>query len=180
MIYFNSLYSNLEWPKIYLLLRICTIDTYTRCFQYKILNNILYLNKRLCCFGLVNSPLCSFCKVIDETILHLFSECNKVLFLWEKLTEKLSRNLQLPILSPQSATLGFLNLEQNTFIVINHILLIFKLFVYKEREKGKLCFDTFIRKIDSDKETMKKKIDSGNATKTNYFNRKWIGTEGIL
>ena len=34
------------WPKIYTLASKCTIETKTRVFQYKIWNNILYLNKQ--------------------------------------------------------------------------------------------------------------------------------------
>ena len=35
-----------DWPKIYSLAGKCSIDSKTRIFQYKILNNALYLNKR--------------------------------------------------------------------------------------------------------------------------------------
>ena len=36
-----------DWPKIYSLAGKCSIDLKTRIFLYKILNNALYLNKRL-------------------------------------------------------------------------------------------------------------------------------------
>ena len=52
-------------------------------FQYKILNNVLYLNKMLSRFGKVKSPLCSFFKSFEETPVHLFSNCS------------LSQNIQL-------------------------------------------------------------------------------------
>ena len=41
-------------------------------FQYKILNNILYLNNTLYTSKLTNSSLCSFCKHENETTLHIF------------------------------------------------------------------------------------------------------------
>ena len=39
----------------------------------KILNNILYLNKKLHNFSLLNRQLCCFCKIKEETISHLFN-----------------------------------------------------------------------------------------------------------
>ena len=42
--------------------------------KYKILNNVHYLNKISFKFGKVKSPLSSFCKSVEETIIHLFSE----------------------------------------------------------------------------------------------------------
>ena len=64
--------SNLDWKKIYLLVRIVTKDSTLRAFQFKLLNNVLYLNKMLFKFGKSGSPLCSFCNVKDETPYHLF------------------------------------------------------------------------------------------------------------
>ena len=39
-----ALCSNIDWNRAYVLPRLCTIDSYLRVFQYKILNNILFLN----------------------------------------------------------------------------------------------------------------------------------------
>ena len=44
-------------------------------FQYKILNNVLFLNNKLFKFGQAQSPLCSLCKRENETTKHLFSQC---------------------------------------------------------------------------------------------------------
>ena len=43
-----------------------------RVFQYKLLSNVLFLNKIIFRFGKINSPLCSFSKMINETQLHIF------------------------------------------------------------------------------------------------------------
>ena len=43
-------------------------------FHYKILNNVLCLNKHFFHFGLVTSKLCSFCNQVDETVIHIFAE----------------------------------------------------------------------------------------------------------
>ena len=48
-LYFEEVlgFGKVEWKKAYLLPRIITIDSFLRSFQYKILNNILYINERL-------------------------------------------------------------------------------------------------------------------------------------
>ena len=48
-----------DWKQIYLLPRMVTLESYSRSFQYKILNNILYLNKKLFMFQKLASPLCA-------------------------------------------------------------------------------------------------------------------------
>ena len=49
-----------EWKCIYLMPCHVTIDTNLRIFQYKTLNNVLYLNEKLFKFKIIASPLCSF------------------------------------------------------------------------------------------------------------------------
>ena len=53
-IYFEKLFPNkkIEWKCIYLMPRRAKIDTNLRIFQYKILNNVLYLNEKLFKFKL--------------------------------------------------------------------------------------------------------------------------------
>ena len=63
------------WEEIYTLTRKITIDSYSRIFLYKILNNILYVNKSLYRMKVLDSPLCCLCNAEDETIIHLFSKC---------------------------------------------------------------------------------------------------------
>ena len=74
--YFMRLFPNLQcdWKDIYILPRKVTIGTKLRIFQYKLLDNILYLNKHLFMFRKKDTKHCSFCKLQDETINHLFVE----------------------------------------------------------------------------------------------------------
>ena len=59
------------WASVYFLHASATLETKIRVFQYKILNNILYLNQRLYHMKLVASRLCSLCKRKVETISQL-------------------------------------------------------------------------------------------------------------
>ena len=71
--YFENLFetSQFNWKKKFFSIRNATLDTKARMFQYKVLQNILYANQMLIKFGKVTSPRCSFCKLNDETIMHL-------------------------------------------------------------------------------------------------------------
>ena len=77
---FNT--NNLDWTKIFIFPRLTTCNTYLRCFQYTILQNILFLNKNLYLFGITKSPLFSYSNTNDETPIHLFCECNSTKHLW--------------------------------------------------------------------------------------------------
>ena len=63
--------SNLGWITIYFLPRIATADTIIRAFQYKLLKNVLFLNKMLYRFGILQDTLCSFCSLEEETPIHI-------------------------------------------------------------------------------------------------------------
>lgn len=67
--------SDIDWPSVYSLIYTTTIDTKLRAFEYKIINNYLYLNQKLCTFGVTDSPNCSFCEKEPETLIHFFLEC---------------------------------------------------------------------------------------------------------
>ena len=77
--YFEEIFGGyvFEWDKICILPRIVTTDSRIRIFQYKILHNVLHLNKKLFEFNKVNSPECFFCKCEEETTIHLFHICRK-------------------------------------------------------------------------------------------------------
>ena len=85
--YLDNLFPNIElpWKEIYLTARKATANSYLRCFNYKIINNVLYLNKKLFQFGKTQSPLCSFCHTEAETTLHIFHKCSATKILWNRL-----------------------------------------------------------------------------------------------
>ena len=77
-----------DWRNIYSLPRITTINKYLSSFQYKICNNILFLNKKLFVFWMKNTPLRSFCTKKDESLLHIFSKCTSVICLEQLFLKK--------------------------------------------------------------------------------------------
>ena len=186
-IYFKNLfnYHDIDWTAIYMLPCLVTHNTYKRSFQYKILNNILYLNKKLHIFGRKSFPLCSFCNLNDETSFHIFHKCDCVKFLWSELVQCFQNTLLLPTLTLQTAILGILDsVSNNSFfennkILINHILLIFKLYVYKSREKKFININNLIAEIRKVKR-IEKEIALNNSMKTTAFRKKWHLTDNII
>ena len=110
-----------------------SISSSIRIFQYKILNNILYLNRKISKFDQRVSHLCSLCLKEPEDRLHLFCQCEKTQVLWETLSNKVAGFLSLPTLEPEVAILGKWNLKTKENVLINHIVLLFKRFIFDNR-----------------------------------------------
>lgn len=77
--YFKKLFENktLDWNKISLSTRLATTGCNLRSFQYKIFNNILFLNKNLYTSEITNTALCSFYSTL-ETPIHIFYDCTRL------------------------------------------------------------------------------------------------------
>ena len=121
--------------------RLAKHNTYMRSFQYRLLNKVLFLSKKLHIFEIKSSPLCSFCNLFDETPLHILYECDRIKCLWSDLVQYFQNSLVLPTLTPQTASFGFLDSTNSDHkfkknkLLINHILLVFNLYIYGSREK---------------------------------------------
>ena len=133
------------------------------------------------------SPVCSFSNLCDEIPLHIFYECDSVKCLWSDLVHFFQNSLVLPILTLQTAIFGFLdftiseyNFKKNK-LLINHIinLLIFKLYVYRSREKQFIHINNLIAEIKSAK-AIEKEIATSNSKKTIAFKNKWHITNDII
>ena len=69
---------SINWPEVYTIPHKVTIETSLRVFQYKLLNNIIYLSKRIAKFDSAVNPLCSLCSQAPEDVIHLFCQCQKL------------------------------------------------------------------------------------------------------
>ena len=71
----TSKYPNtvISWQKVYSLAFQTTLESKIREFQYKILNCIILTNEKLSRIGLVESPSCTFCQEVAESVEHLLT-----------------------------------------------------------------------------------------------------------
>ena len=163
---------NFNWKLIYKLPRIATYDVKIRIFQYKLLNNVLYLNKRLSHFGIISQPKCSICELYDETPQHLFYECIYTQHLWNHLQIYISGKIALPDLTPQSAIFGFTDVLDQNYIIINHLLVIFKSNVYNSRVNNTLSFQSLKCAISQIK-YIEQTISQNDLSKKRKISNKW-------
>ena len=130
--------SELMWNKIYSLPFQVALDTYTRDFQYKILNRILFTDSKLFKLKLVESPLCSFCDKNEETLEHLFVFCEHSKAFWKEISSWLHEcGIEtLPDLTDQiNIMFGLFDID-NHFMLLNHIMLIAKHTILLCRQKS--------------------------------------------
>ena len=174
--YFDRLFGpDLIWDKIYTLPHLATVDACTRIFQFKVSHNTLFLNSRLVHLGFSETPLCSLCKNFNETPIHFFCECLITVGLWSELTNFFIPSFNLDPLTPQSALFGFFNVNDKLHLIKNHILLLFKYCVYKNR-KDTLNLQTLICYIKSTYEVEK----SIYYDRVEKFQRKWSIVSPLL
>ena len=140
-------------------------------FQYKLLSNVLYLNQMLFRFGKIDSTLCSFCKMTEENALHLFYNCIKTKVLWDQLKVFISdKTLSLPSLTLQSAILGHIDLSDD--YLINHIIHIYKIYIYNSRNRGYLNIEHLTAIIGKTKK-IEEEISKHELKKESKYLVKW-------
>ena len=170
--YFENIFQSLSftWKDVYILPRIVTINTRLRVFQYKVLNNALYLNKHLYIFKLSDIKLCSICNQEDETVIHLFSNCSKNKTLWNSLKEFFKDTINLPSLT--ECHFGFLQTDQELFLIIKYLLLLFKYYLYVSRCSKTISFITL--KINIKKAyIIEKNLSKYDEKKKRFLLKKW-------
>ena len=123
--------SNVDWPTLYMIPQKITIESSLRIFHYKIPTNILFLSNRLLKFGQAQFPLCSLCKRDNETTTHLFSQCFITRRLWDSVGSWLMSSITLLPLESDTVILGHWSPENKFNILVNHLILLFKFFIYK-------------------------------------------------
>lgn len=89
--------TELNWSAIYLSLYTCTIETKLRAFNYKFVMRAIPLNSQLFSFGVIPSPLCTFCNSENETLMHLFFECATINCFWNNVCDFISNHYQIDI-----------------------------------------------------------------------------------
>ena len=105
-------------------------------------------------FRKIISPRCSFCKLHDKTIMHLFYDCLIVKRIWSQLKSILSNNFLIS--TPKKTIFGFWDLDTNEHLILKKLL--FKTYIYNARTTGYLNIIhllIYIKGIkDTEKETM--------------------------
>ena len=107
---------------------------------------MFYLNKQLI-FNKKDTKPCSYCRLKNQTTNHNFVECKFTINLWSDLRHYCQCSFDIPILNPQSATFGFLDIDPDLVILLNHILLLYTYYIYSSRDSSKLSFEALFKNI---------------------------------
>ena len=115
------------------------MDTKFKMLQYKILNNILYLNRRLNLMKKAESQLCSMCDTKVDTLAHMTIHCKYSKKLWKDIKERCGSQLSLPHLTEEIVYVGWLSKGPKSQL-INFIILLYKYYLYTVRkDASKVC-----------------------------------------
>ena len=123
-----------------------------RSFQYRLLHRSLITNIHLHKWGIINSPLCSFCNSEVETTMHIMIWCPKVAHLWIHMELFMMQYSTKQIdFSPKNVITN--QIITQTTHVKNAMCLFIKQFIYKQRcQKAELCIkecERYIRSIEN-------------------------------
>ena len=131
---FSTLFQDsgdLDWEVIYQIPHIVTLHTKTRVFQYKLLNPIICTNKSLYKTKMIDLPLCSFCKILDESLEHLFCRRDFSVRFWKPVVLWL-KSLHMAIDSLNDIIFR-LRHKRSHWLLLNHIVIAGKLVIYHSR-----------------------------------------------
>ena len=110
-----------------------------RSFQYRLMQRAIVTNKNLCEWRISENALCSFCENSEESIIHLFVDCQKIkdfyVMVLEYINDKFHKNLNSSILTATNLIFNDFNLGRAN--VVEFIILLAKQYIYRTKCKGK-------------------------------------------
>ena len=167
-------FGEVEWEKVFLLPYEVTIDPKLRELQYKILNNYIATNKLLYKCRIKDTQNCEICLTAVETIQHLFWDCTRVRTLWLQFEIWWNSMMPTGTLYPKldvKVVLFGLTSSHPFQLLYNHILLIIKKFIFKNKSNEHLTLHQAVQEIHE-----VRKIEEKIAQKRNreyLFIKKW-------
>ena len=125
-------FNNLDWEEIFIGIHRNILETKLKWFSYKIIFRIIPTNRHLFLLKIKDSPLCNLCNAYEQTIAHLFWNCEYVLSFWNALLDHIKdtctdhQNLNL------SEELVLFGTKQNLQIdkILYLIILLAKYFIF--------------------------------------------------
>ena len=147
---FDSLFGEIDdklWHNIYSLPRRIMKDNKIIELQYKILYRYIGTNRLLYKIGKKESPRCTLCALYDESIEHLFYECNKARNLWLSVLNIWNTLFETEIeLSVKDIILGYKLTDAltDTEKALNVLILYGKQYIFDcKRSEKEVCIHSF-------------------------------------
>ena len=154
-----------------------TADVRLRYFQYKIINNVLFLNKQLFKMKIVNCENCSFCGKETEDIVHFLYKCKFSQEIWSKTMGWIFDCSQICVIfSMENILFGF---QEQRNDALNCILIVIKYQLFWFKLNGKLpSFEMVKQKVIQYHNDEKYVFNvSGKQEK---FHKKWLMLQALF
>ena len=166
-------FSELEWKNIFELPFKTTQESKLQWIQFQILHRIFPCNYYLHRIKIIDSPICTFCKMDFETVDHIFVECPHVKEIWYGIEEWFSQTFNRHISFDKQAILFGKFANKNVHKVENLIILIIKQYIYisKFSNVNKLSIEKVKKRI-TDRIIVEKVLLLKNG-RYNEFERHW-------
>ena len=150
-----------DWESIFQNPYYSVRDVKIQYFQFRFLHRILGTNRRLFLMKIKDSPLCSFCKIEEESIEHLFWNCHVVSsFILDLEVNLLKRNF---VFSKEDIFFGYNRLRKHPF---NFLIYHAKYYIFQCKQCETLPnFNDFMHKFRYALE-VEKCISNSDITKT--------------
>ena len=137
---------DVKWETVHKVNFTSTIDTRLRSFYFKLFHKTIALNGFLHKIKRKDSPNCVFCKKTEETMVHLFCDCERVSSIWKALLDLLIQNFD--------PNFKFTNFEKLFGVVkdkfVCYLILLVKYYIYTCKFKNELpnviAFKSFVKK----------------------------------
>ena len=123
-----------KWKNIYKLPFLVTIDSKSRAFQFKISHNIYYTNKKLNLIKIKSTSACSFCKIEEESLQHLFIDCKYVKPIWNDLQILMNVNFK----DDEKIFGKYEQIDDKAYDLDSHVTIITKQSIHDSRMKHSL------------------------------------------
>lgn len=127
-----------------------SIMTKIRNFQFRLIHRIMGINSKLYKWGIVESNKCCLCQQEEETYIHLFWYCPKVVQFWKKIKDWIKLNSDTEInFSPAEILLGT---PQEIEPVVDMVFTIGKMVIYYcKMNNSEPSFQYFIKRVNNTK-----------------------------
>ena len=137
-----------EWKSIYLMPHTLPISNKAKEMHYKIVHGYVATNHLLYKMDIVNSDVCTFCKHCEQTVFHLFYDCNHVKRLWLAVEQWLTRECGIDLKFCAKDVL-FGVVEKDNFL--NSIICYARLYIMKCKIQDKqIAIEGFLNLIENE------------------------------
>ena len=169
---FEARYHDVNWRDICSAIYKTSIEPYSRQFQFRVVHDILGTNSLLYKWKVSDTWRCSYCFIERETAEHLFCYCPSAITLYNQIKQWCETfHVILPPMKEQTILYGVFPIVKEN-LLCNHIILMFKIIMYRGRDMGNTPTLAIFKNYLSDIYEIETKIAT-NKCKLAKNNKKW-------